>query len=118
MEVFGGAGFQLRNSSAYLKYDLPNSHGDWKKRWFYVGNHDPVLPVVIGHTPKHADNWVSELEDTLEIADLLNQIAELKSLGLTGINVAASFLKRRVHPLQQRARSSSEYSGFDDPSWM
>lgn len=31
-EVFGGAGFKLRNSGAYLEYDLPDSHGDWKKR--------------------------------------------------------------------------------------
>src|SRR5688572_28438082 len=53
-EVLGGAGFQLKNSTAYIEYHLTDSHGDWKKRWFYIGNHDPRLPVVTGHAPKHA----------------------------------------------------------------
>ena len=57
-------------------------------------------------------------EDTHEITDLLLQISELRSLGLTGINVAASFLKRKVQPLQQRAHWGFEYTGFDDPSRM
>ncbi|XP_034606661.2 uncharacterized protein [Setaria viridis] len=118
MEVFGGAGFQLRNSGAYIEYNLTDSHGEWKKRWFYIGNHDPRLPVVTGHTPKHAENWVSESEDTPKLDHLMQQITELKALSLTEINVAASFLKRRVQPLQQRAHSGSEYAGLKDPSRM
>ncbi|XP_022680442.1 uncharacterized protein LOC111256491 [Setaria italica] len=117
-EVFNGAGFQLRNSSAYLEYDLLDSHGDWKKRWFYIGNHDPVLPIITSHAPKYADNWVTEPEDTPEITNLLAQITDLRTSGLTGINVAASFLKRRVQPLQQRAHSGFKYTSFDDPSRM
>nr|TKW28327.1 hypothetical protein SEVIR_3G310903v2 [Setaria viridis] len=117
-EVFGGAGFQLRNSNAYIEYNLTDSYGDWKKRWFYIGNHDPRLPVVTGHASKHVENWVSEPEDTPELDHQMQQITELKALGLTGINVAASFLKRRVQPLQKRAHSGSEYSGLKDPSCM
>ena len=32
--------------------------------------------------------------------------------------MAASFLKRRVQPLQKRAHSGSEYTGLKDPSRM
>ncbi|XP_034587765.2 uncharacterized protein [Setaria viridis] len=117
-EVFGGAGFQLRNSGAYIEYTLTDSYGEWKKRWFYIGNHDPRLPVVTGHAPKHAENWVSEPKDTPELDHMMQQITELKALGLTGINVAASFLKRRVQSLQKRAHSGSEYTGLNDPSRM
>src|SRR5688572_21672263 len=48
----------------------------------------------------------------------MQQITELKALVLTGINVAASFLKRTVQPLQKRAYSGSEYVGLKDPSRM
>ncbi|WP_223699832.1 hypothetical protein, partial [Escherichia coli] len=48
----------------------------------------------------------------------MQQITKLKALGLTGINVAASFLKRRVQPLQKRAHPGSEYRGLKDPSRM
>lgn len=46
------------------------------------------------------------------------KIAELKKSGLTGINVAASFLKRRVQPLQLRQNLGFEYAGFKDASRM
>nr|XP_034570691.1 uncharacterized protein LOC117835459 [Setaria viridis] len=117
-EVFGGVGFQLRNSGAYIDYNLTDSHGEWKQSWFYIGNHNPRLPMVTGHALKHAENWVSEPEDSPKLDHLLHQIAKLKALGLTGVNVAASFLKRRIQPLQKRAHLGGEYTGFNDPSRM
>src|SRR5688572_23641466 len=48
----------------------------------------------------------------------MQQITELKALGLTGMNVAASFPKRRVQPLQKCAHPGSEYKGLKDPSRM
>ena len=103
MEVLGGASFQLRNSNVYLDYELPDSHGAWKEKWFYIENHDPPMPVVTGHIPKYSNKWIEEsAKDSREVLDLLAKIAELKRGGLTGINVAASFLKHRVQPLQQR----------------
>jgi len=116
IEVFGGAEFQLRDSGSYLEYNLPDSHGEWKRRWFYIENHPPALPVVTGHTPKKLDYWVTEPEPSKEVDDLLSQIEVLKVIGLSGVNVAASFLKRRVQPLQMRDRKGFEYLGFDDPS--
>ncbi|XP_072147245.1 uncharacterized protein [Setaria viridis] len=118
-EVLGGAGIQLRNSEVYLDYELPDSHGTWKEKWFYIGNHNPALPIVTGHAPKHSNKWIEEpAEDNQELLDLMVRIAELKRAGLSGINVAASFLKRRVQPLKLRENLGYEYIGFEDPSRM
>ncbi|XP_066335053.1 uncharacterized protein [Miscanthus floridulus] len=118
-EVLGGAGIQLRNAASYLEYELPDSHGDWKAKWFYVRNHPPALPPVTHYAPKHGDFWVEEPEESTQVEAWVARIAELKAAGLTVINVAASFLKRRVQPLQNRDRLGFDYIGFDDdPSRM
>nr|TKV95085.1 hypothetical protein SEVIR_9G337600v2 [Setaria viridis] len=112
--------FRLRNSDAYLEYETLQSHGNWKEKWFYIGNHNPPMPVVTGYHLKYSTKWLDEpsTEDSHQIVDLLQKIAALKKAGLTGVNVAASFLKRRIQPLQLRPTWGYEYSRLYDLSRM
>lgn len=122
MQVIGGAGFQVREqySYLYLEYKLVESHGCWNEKWFYIEDHDPSLPKVTGHQPKYSSRWLNEptTAESMQVPDLLKKIAVLKEGGLTGIHVAASFIKRRVQPLQRRQTWGYEYMGLNDPSKM
>lgn len=53
-----------------------------------------------------------------QVDNLLGKIVALKKCRLTGVHVAASFLKQRVQPLQLCPTWGFEYSGMDDPSRM
>nr|TKW00840.1 hypothetical protein SEVIR_8G138800v2 [Setaria viridis] len=64
--------------------------------------------------------WLNQPIDSErdQVDELLARIDVLKEKGLTGAVVAASFLKRRVQPLQLRQTWGYEYSGRSDPSRM
>jgi hypothetical protein len=58
----------------------------------------------------------AEIED---IKPLLTHIQSLKSANggaLTGMQLMAFFLQRRIQPLQARISKLWSYSGFEDPS--
>lgn len=78
--------------SQYLNYKLIDSNAEWKEKWYYIGNHDPKLPKLIGHRPIWNNHWIDEpnTAECLQVLELMNRIAELKQQGLTGIGVAFS----------------------------
>ena len=51
-----------------------------------------------------------------EVLDLAIKVRHLASLGLTGVGVAANWLRRRVIPLKQQVYPAWEYSGPSDPT--
>lgn len=116
MSILGGASFQMREkySNLYLEYETLQSHGVWKEKWFYVENHKPQLPAITGYRPKYITRWLDEptTEEIIQFGDLLKKITVLKKGGLTGINGAASFLKRRIQPLKLCPTWGFEYASF------
>lgn len=122
MNVIGGASFLIREqySDRYLQYSFVDSFSDWKERWFYIDDHEPSLPKVTGYPPRYNSRWLNQPIDSErdQVDELLARIDVLKEKGLTGAVVAASFLKRRVQPLQLRQTWGYEYSGRSDPSRM
>jgi len=51
-----------------------------------------------------------------EVLELPIKVRHLASLGLTGVGVAANWLRRRVIPLKQQVHPAWEYSGPSDPT--
>jgi hypothetical protein len=99
----------------------------WKK-WFYIKDQKTASSDKFGIAPFDANknltkltSWDSppteaEIED---INPLLSRIQSLKSAAggaLTGTQLMAFFLQRRIQPLQARVSRLWSYSGSEDPS--
>ena len=57
-------------------------------------------------------------EELQKIKPLLDRIKTLKQQGLTGFEIVASYLRRRVQPMKARETYGFEYAGAEDPSRM
>ena len=86
-----------------MNYALRDSNKHWKNKWFIMGNLLPSMDTHSLEAPKVNSHWEEEnlQEHELEwIRPLIKQIKALKDWGLTGESVAASFMRRRIQPLQ------------------
>ena len=70
------------------------------------------MPVPNNHWDKETLS-VTELEG---IRPFLKQIRAMKDQGLSGVGVVASFIRRRVQPLEERIHYGFEYTGPEDPA--
>jgi hypothetical protein len=100
----------------------------WRKKWFYIKDQKDVssdkfgiAPFDASKNPTKLTSWDSppteaEVED---IKPLLTRIQSLKSAAggrLTGSQLMAFFLQRRIQPLQSQVSKLWSYSGSADPS--
>ena len=46
---------------------------------------------------------------------LMERLQELKAAGLTGLNLVATWVQRKITPLQRRPSLMCEYTGMKDP---
>jgi hypothetical protein len=102
-------------------------HG-WRKKWFYIKDQKnsssdkyDIAPFDANKELKKMSLWDSppteaEMED---IKPLLAHIQSLKSASggaLSGTQLMAFFLQRRIRPLQHRVSKLWSYSGLEDSS--
>jgi hypothetical protein len=100
----------------------------WRKKWFYIkdqknssSSHYDIAPFDANKGLKKLSSWDSppteaEMED---IKPLLTRIQILKSANggaLSGTQLMAFFLQRRIQPLQHRVSKLWSYSGSEDSS--
>jgi hypothetical protein len=108
----GGAVVSVRTEAHYLEFSMAASVKGWKKKWFYIKDQKTSSSKKFGISPFDANknlikltSWDSppteaEIE---EIKPLLSRIQSLKSAAggaLTGTQLMAFFLQRRIQPLQ------------------
>jgi hypothetical protein len=100
----------------------------WRTKWFYVKDRKASSEDEYGLAPfdaskelKKLASWDSPPTDAEleQIAPLLTRIQALKGGkggALSGIQLMALFVQRRVQPLQHRLSKLWSYSGLVDPS--
>ena len=97
------------------------------RSWFYVKNSQATvgagldlvnLPRYVSGPPIARHNWeYVPLDEDDEIDDYYEYILELKKEGLLKPEVLmATFISRRISPLQQRSHKISQMSGNRDPN--
>nr|AAP03397.1 hypothetical protein [Oryza sativa Japonica Group]AAR87201.1 hypothetical protein [Oryza sativa Japonica Group] len=64
--------------------------------------------------PAQASNWRAPVDLGDGYDAVLDRLAGLRSQGLTGAMVFGDYLRRRIAPLQRRARGAWEYTGSED----
>nr|AAT77382.1 hypothetical protein [Oryza sativa Japonica Group] len=116
-KVSGCVGFGLRDGlkSRYIPFQCPSSRSKWRARWFYlqIENSDAVF-VVPEEQPDKIPSWTAKPALTPSLQSFIDIIDDLGVRGLSGYEVAADFIGRRIQPLQARAHPAFDYSGPED----
>jgi hypothetical protein len=124
----GGAVVSVRAESHYLEFNMAVSIQGWRKKWFYIKDQKTASSNKFGIAPFDATKSLTKLTSwdspptkakIEDIKPLLTRIQSLKSAtggALTGTQLMAFFLQRRIQPLQDRASKLWSYSGLEDPS--
>jgi hypothetical protein len=124
----GGAVVSVCAEAHYLEFNMAALVQGWRKKWFYINgqknssyDHYGIAPFDANKDLTKLSSWDSppteaELED---IKPLLARIQSLKSAtggALSGMQLMAFFLQRRIQPLQHRASKLWSYSGSENSS--
>jgi hypothetical protein len=124
----GGAIVSVRAKSHYLEFNMASSVQGWRKNSFYIKDQKSASFDQFGIAPFDANKSLTKLTswdsppaeaEIKDIKPLLTRIQSLKSAtggGLTGTQLMAFFLQRRIQPLQDRVSKLWSYSGLEDPS--
>jgi hypothetical protein len=124
----GGAVVSIRAESQYLEFSMATSVQGWRKKWFYIKDRKVSSSDQYGIAPFDASKEVKKLAswdlppteaEMEEIKPLLARIQALKSGKggvLSGTQLMACFLQRRVQPLQHHLSKLWSFSGLGDSS--
>jgi hypothetical protein len=124
----GGAVVSIHAESQYLEFSMAASVQGWRKKWFYIKDRKVSSSDQYGIAPFDASKEVKKLAswdsppteaEMEEIKPLPTHIQELKSGrggALSGTQLMAFFLQRRIQPLQHRLSKLWTFSGLGDPS--
>nr|AAT77914.1 hypothetical protein [Oryza sativa Japonica Group]ABF99477.1 retrotransposon protein, putative, unclassified [Oryza sativa Japonica Group] len=114
--VVGGCYFQPRGPvlNRYIPCVLRKKWDDWKSDWFYTPLADEARLRLPSQPPAQASSWRAPVDLGDGYDAVLDRLAGLRSQGLTGAMVYGDYLRRRIAPLQRRARGAWEYTGSED----
>nr|CAE04119.3 OSJNBa0009P12.5 [Oryza sativa Japonica Group]CAE04876.2 OSJNBa0086O06.24 [Oryza sativa Japonica Group] len=114
--VVGGCYFQPRGPvlNRYIPYVLRKKWDDWKSDWFYTPLANEARLRLPSQPPAQVSSWRAPVDLGEDYDAVLDRLAGLRSQGLTGAMVYGDYLRRRIAPLQRRARCAWEYTGPED----
>jgi Putative gypsy type transposon./Protein of unknown function (DUF390). len=114
--VVGGCYFQPRGPvlNRYIPCALRKKWDDWKSDWFYTPLANEARLRLPSQPPAPVSSWRAPVDLGDDYDAVLDRLAGLRSQGLTGAMVYGDYLRRRIAPLQRRARSAWEYTGPED----
>jgi hypothetical protein len=124
----GGAVVSVLPKAQYLEFSFAASVQGWRTKWFYIQDRKASPEDQYGLAPFNASKEVKKLAswDALpldaeieQVLPLLSRIQALKGGkggALSGIQLMAFFVQRRVQPLQHRLTKLRSYSGLEDPT--
>jgi hypothetical protein len=124
----GGAVVSVRPEAQYFEFSMAASVQGWRTKWFYIKDRKSSPEDKYGLPPFDASQEVKKLAswDMLpsdaEAEQILPLLSRIKALqggqggALSGIQLMAFFVQRRVQPLQHRLTKLWAYSGLEDPT--
>jgi hypothetical protein len=109
--------FQTRADSvgAYISSLSGARWENWRVEWVIASTEASGRLVLPSDGPRlDKKQWRSKPPLTLVFEPVLDRIKSLATSGLTSMHVISDFLKRRIAPLQARARLSCWFTGSND----
>ena len=123
----GGFGIQSHWDVDYFDLKQLEFEQGWRKKWFYVTDtHEPgqlygVPKFELGIIVEKKHSWhhkpsTREADEAKPLLSRVDALLQTVVKEVNGIHLIATFVKRRVHPLQARVHPLYEYEGTTDPS--
>jgi hypothetical protein len=124
----GGAIVSVRPEAQYLEFLFAASVQGWRTKWFYIKDRKASPEDEYGLPPfdaskeaKKLASWNSlpsdaEIEQILPLLSRIQALKGGKGGALSGIQLMAFFVQRRVQPLQHCLTKLWSYSGLEDPA--
>jgi hypothetical protein len=124
----GGAVVSVHPEAQYLEFSMAASVQGWRTKWFYIKDRKAAPEDQYGLAPFEASKEVKKLaswdalpsdDEVAQVLPLLSRIQALKGGqggALSGIQLMAFFIQRRVQPLQHCLTKLWNYSGLEDPT--
>jgi hypothetical protein len=118
----------VRAEAHNLEFNMAALVQGWRKKWFYIKEQKTSSSDHYGIAPFDANKDLTKLSswdsppmeaETEDIKPLLARIQSLKSAtggALSGTQLMAFFLQRRIQSLQHRISKLWSYSGSENPS--
>lgn len=125
LQLSDGIRFQTKSSVGYFEMKWSETVKRWQETWFYCNDQctpdggDRLPPYTAAPADWHT-GWKTKMPRE-EVADgkcLMNKIGDLQVRGLTGNDLATTWVSRRIQPLQARLTPMWQYSGIDDLTRM
>ena len=119
----GAAVISKRWGEDFPKIPQEDSSKKWQNSFFYVRNHgaDRIILPAFAITPSRAkmNRGYLPRRPSQEIVNLCERVTVMRTQeGLTGTDLLAAFIMRRVLPLQGRSCLIGEMVGLQDPNRM
>ena len=123
MTQCGAATVIPRRNSVFPRIRGLKSCRKWLRSFFYVKNSTSAdmigLPNFTIGPPEAQLKWGYDPKDlVLEVNEIDKVILQLKKEGMSAEDLLATFISRRVSPLQQRVHKICHMSGRYDPTRM
>ena len=123
----GSFGISVRPGAEYFDLNMVDSAQGWRRRWFYIrdepspGQVNGLEPFSAGSEIRKKRTWANELNpvEAAEVEKLMERVRFLRNTAgqeVTGFQIMATFIRRRVQPLQARAHGMWMYAGAADPT--
>jgi Putative gypsy type transposon len=115
----GGCGIQVRGDTRYFRLKTVDSAQGWRKGWFYASSQQEGVANFSTAAFVKTKAWDHQLssKEMAEAAPLMTRVDGLLDK-VTGIQLIAMFVKRRVWPIRARAHAMWEYEGAGDATRM
>jgi hypothetical protein len=123
-----GAVVSVRPEAQYLEFSMAASIQGWRTKWFCIKDRKAspedeydLAPFDASQEVKKLASWDAlpsdaEIEKVLPLLSRIQALKGGKGGALSGIQLMAFFVQRRVQPLQHRLTKLWSYSGLEDPT--
>jgi len=123
MTQCGAATVLPRRSSIFPRIRGLESCRKWLRSFFYVKNTTKIdmigLPKFVVGPPVQKLNWGFDPKEVIpEVNQIDKIVAQLNGEGMSADDLLATFISRRISPLQRRVHKICHMSGRHDPTRM
>jgi hypothetical protein len=124
----GGAVVSIHAESQYLEFSMAASVQGWRKKWFYIKDRKvsssdqyDIAPFDASKEVKKLTSWDSpptkaEMEQIKPVLARFQALKSGRGGALSGTQLMAFFLQRRVQPLQHHLSKLWTFSSLGDSS--
>lgn len=122
----GGLIIGARGGSSFFDFQIKESIAGWWTKCFYIQDQkvgkqrwglEPFAPEkhVVNHVSWKHQLTVAEIAETDPMMSRIKELVSTKGREVNGLQIMATWIRRRIQPVQARTKPMWTFLGMDDP---